>query len=178
MHVIKPNTPAPALSLPVVGGEAWELHNSPADFMNVVVFYRGRFCNICQAFLMDLDFKLGALRKLGAEVVAVSVEPRHKAEEVKKDWNLWSLPVAYDFPISEAEAWGLHVSHARNRWEPEVFVEPGLFLVRPDGSLYASIIATMPFVRPTAAELLASLAFIKDNDYPARGQFPAQPEAG
>jgi hypothetical protein len=54
--------------------------------------------------------------------------------------------------------------------EPALFNEPGLFLVRPDGTLYSASIQTMPFVRPRFEELLKALETIISRDYPARGE--------
>lgn len=53
--------------------------------------------------------------------------------------------------------------------EPALFSEPGLFLIRPDLTLFFSSIQTMPFVRPRAEDVLAAIDFIKKNDYPPRG---------
>ncbi len=54
--------------------------------------------------------------------------------------------------------------------EPALFAEPGIFLVRPDGALYAAILNTMPFSRPHLKDMLAGLDFVIKNDYPARGE--------
>ncbi len=50
------------------------------------------------------------------------------------------------------------------------FHEPGLFLVRADGTLYAGAVQTMLFTRPNFGELLRALDFIIPNDYPARDE--------
>ena len=53
----------------------------------------------------------------------------------------------------------------------ELFAEvPGLFLVRPDQTLYASNIVTMPFTRPHFKDVLGALDVIIERDYPARGE--------
>ena len=54
--------------------------------------------------------------------------------------------------------------------EPPLFSEPGLFLVRPDGTLYFGSVQTMPFARPSFAEIQGALDFVLANDYPARGE--------
>ncbi|MCK5495584.1 MAG: AhpC/TSA family protein, partial [Hyphomicrobiaceae bacterium] len=54
--------------------------------------------------------------------------------------------------------------------EPPLFIEPGIFFVRPDNTLYWSSIQTMPFARPSFAEILAGLDIVLAHDYPARGQ--------
>jgi hypothetical protein len=70
---------------------------------------------------------------------------------------------------------GLYVSGSRGKTslgieEPERFSEPGVFLVRPDGTLYWAAVQTMPFARPHFREMLAALDFVAKNDYPARGE--------
>lgn len=52
-----------------------------------------------------------------------------------------------------------------------LFSEPGLFLVRPDGTLYWGSTQTMPFARPHFDEILGALDFVAKNDYPARGEY-------
>jgi hypothetical protein len=51
---------------------------------------------------------------------------------------------AYDSPLSLARLWGLYVSAGHGE-EPAFFNEPGVFLVRPDGTLYYGSTQTMPF---------------------------------
>ncbi len=54
--------------------------------------------------------------------------------------------------------------------EPRRFNEPGLFLVRPDGTLYAASVQSMPFARPHFSDVLAAVEFVTKNDYPPRGE--------
>lgn len=56
------------------------------------------------------------------------------------------------------------------RLRPDEFSEPGLFLIRPDGTLFASTVQTMPFARPKFDDLLGAIQFVIKNDYPARGE--------
>ena len=54
--------------------------------------------------------------------------------------------------------------------EPLLFVEPGLVLIRRNGSLDRSSIQTMPFARPSFAEVLQAVTFITQQNYPTRGE--------
>jgi len=77
--------------------------------------------------------------------------------------------------IEHARRWGLFVSTSRGKTsagveEPALFSEPGLFLVRPDGTLYWRSISTMPFAGPQFTEILTSLDFAITNNDPARGE--------
>ena len=57
---------------------------------------------------------------------------------------------------------------------PELVVptinEPGVFLVRPDRTLYWASVQSMPFARPHFREIVAALDFVIAKDYPARGE--------
>jgi hypothetical protein len=67
-------------------------------------------------------------------------------------------------------AWGLFVSKGIKAGEPNCFGEPGLFLIRPDGNLYAAVLNTMPFGRPRLDDVVAAVRWVVENDYPARGE--------
>jgi len=54
--------------------------------------------------------------------------------------------------------------------EPAQFSEPGLFLVKPDGTLYWANVSTMPFARPHFTEILQAIDFAVKNNYSARGE--------
>lgn len=109
-------------------------------------------------------------RAAGIAVVAASANDRAVAEETAREWGLEDLPLGFGVTMDDAERWGLFVSTARKDSEPPHFVEPATFVVRADGTLYASIVQTMPFTRPPFAGLLSSLKWVVENDYPARGE--------
>lgn len=80
------------------------------------------------------------------------------------------MPIGYDLKEEEARDWGLYISNAIKDEEPDVFSEPGLFLINADGTLYCSAVQTMPFARPDFKALLKAIDFIQKEDYPARGK--------
>ena len=170
-----PRAPAPALALPTVAGENWTLAECKPLRFTMIVFYRGLHCPICADQLRDLDGKLDEFQARGIEAIAVSTDGGDRARESARRWGLQKLAIGYDLAIDKAREWGIYVSSGRGTTsagveEPPLFNEPGLFLVRPDGTLYASVVATMPFGRPNLRELLKSLDYIIENDYPARGE--------
>jgi hypothetical protein len=61
--------------------------------------------------------------------------------------------------------------------EPALFSEPGLFLVRPDGTLYFATVQTMPFARPHFDDIVKAIDFVLAKDYPARGEVAELPPA-
>ncbi len=58
--------------------------------------------------------------------------------------------------------------------EPALFSEPGVFIVRPDGTLYYGAVLTMPFARPQFQDLLGAIEFAIAKDYPARGEYTGE----
>jgi len=108
-------------------------------------------------------------------VVAVSSDTAERAHRTREDWGLEKLEIGYGLGLDKAREWGLYVSGSRGKTslgieEPERFSEPGVFLVRPDGTLYWAAVQTMPFARPHFREMLTALDFVAKNDYPARGE--------
>lgn len=167
---IKPTQKAPALDVATVGGDRFRLADRQPRAFTMIVFYRGLHCPICRPYLRDLDQKIGAFAGLGVELVAVSTDPLERAAESKEAWDLSRLTIGYGLEIDRAREWGLFISRSIKEDEPAEFAEPGLFLVRPDGTLYAAAVQTMPFARPHFADVLAAVEFINGKNYPPRGE--------
>ena len=173
--MLMPRKPVPALSVPLVGGGTWTLADQKPGAFTLIVAYRGLHCPICSRYLKDLDTKLPKFAERGVTVVAISSDDEARATKAKTDWGLTSLDVGYGLSIEAARQWGLYVSTGRGKTsigveEPTLFAEPGLFLIRPDGTLYFGSVQTMPFARPGFQEILGALDFVIANDYPARGE--------
>ncbi|RIJ42385.1 peroxiredoxin-like family protein [Pontibacter oryzae] len=168
--MLKPRTEVPEITVEVVNGDAWSLSGSDAEFMTMVVFYRGYHCPICKTYLQNLESNLDKFEALGVKTIAISSNNQEIAEKTKQEWALERLPLGYNLSIEKARELGLYVSEGINENEPEIFSEPGLYLVKADGSLYAAAIQTMPFTRPNFDELLGALKFVKAKNYPARGE--------
>jgi len=170
-----PRQPVPALDVPTLDGGRWNIAESKPENFNLIVFYRGLHCPICSGYIRDLDRKVGQFRERGVEPVVISSDTEDRARETKDSWGLENLTIGHGLAIDKAREWGLYVSSSRGKTsvgvlEPPLFNEPGLFLVRPDGTLYASAVNTMPFARPNFGELMKAIDFIIERDYPARGE--------
>ncbi len=175
MSKILPRSKVPTLSVPTVAGQTWTLSEQKPERFTLVVFYRGLHCPICRGYLGELAKLLPEFRSRGVEVVALSSDVEERAGQAAAEWKLGDLTVGYGLDLATARTWGLFISTSRGKTslgieEPAQFSEPGVFLVRPDGTLYWSIIQTMPFARPNFAELLKAVDFVIAKDYPARGE--------
>ncbi len=177
-----PRQKVPALSVPLVGGGTFELAAETPERFTMLVFYRGLHCPQCARYLRDLESKMAEFEKRGVRVLALSSDTGERAERSQADWGLEHTPLAHGLTLKDARAWGLFISSGRGKTsagieEPALFSEPGLFLVRPDGTLYWSAVQTMPFSRPHFADVLTALDFVIDRDYPARGEIVELPQA-
>ena len=167
--MIKPDNSTPQLSLDLINGTRWDLQKQNPESFTLILFYRGLHCPICKKQLQEFTSKLEAFEERGVNVVAVSMDTEKRAKLAAEKWETGNLPIAYELTEEKAREWGLYISHAIKDVEPDVFSEPGLFLIKPDGTLYSSIIQTMPFARPDLDGLLKGIDFIRKEDYPARG---------
>jgi peroxiredoxin len=170
-----PRQNVPGLRVPTLQGGIWDLGQRRPERFTLLVAYRGFHCAVCQTYLRELERMLPEFATRGIEVFAVSSDTRERAEMSKEKWGLPSLEIGYDLPIPVARAWGLYVSSSRGRAtngveEPAIFSEPGVFVIRPDQTLYWASVQTMPFSRPHFSEMLQAFDLIHKIDYPARGE--------
>ena len=169
MTRLMPTRPVPDLDLPLAAGGRFVLADSDPETFTLLLFYRGYHCPICRDQLADLKAKLGALADLGVEAVGISMDGEERARKSRDDWDLDGLHLAHGLSEDEARGYGLYISSAISEKEPDRFSEPGLFLVKPDRTLYFASVQTSPFTRPPLDELMRGIKYHRDHGYPARG---------
>ena len=167
---IKPRTPAPELTVDTATGNSWSLQDQHPDTFTLIVFYRGYHCPVCKKQLSQLNGLMSKFDDRGVSVIAITTNDKATAQKTKEEWPIDQVPLGYGLSIDKAREWGLFISAAVKEKEPAHFSEPGLFLIRPDGTLYFVSIQNMPFARPDLEEVLTSIDFVVKNDYPARGE--------
>lgn len=173
--MLETRQPAPPLSVPTLDGGTFTLAEAKPERFTLVVAYRGRHCPACSRYLGELEALLPEFAARGIEAIAVSMDQQDRAAESKREWGLANTRIGYGMSEETARAWGLAISTSRGKTsigieETARFAEPGLFLVRTDGTLYLAATQTMPFARPHLADLLKAADFVIENDYPARGE--------
>jgi peroxiredoxin len=174
--MLLPRKKVPDLTLPLVGGGEFDLASEQSERGTVICFYRGLHCPICANYLTELEKRTADFAERGVNTVAVSSDPQDRAVEMAGKIEAKSLRFAYDLPLAKAREWGLYLSTSRGTTsigieEPDIFAEPGLFMVTPQQTLYYGSVQTMPFVRPHFSELVSALDFAIAKDYPARGEY-------
>ncbi|ANH59170.1 peroxiredoxin-like family protein [Dokdonia donghaensis] len=174
--MLLPKTEVPALELPLINDTNWKLSDQNAENFTLLVFYRGLHCPVCKKQLEELSQKLDKFVDRGINVVAISADTEKRAKIAGEDWDIEGLPVAYNLSLEKAREYGLFISEAVSDKEPDFFTEPGLFLIKPDGTLFFSSVQSMPFARPHFDDILGGIDFIMKKDYPARGEVKGIPQ--
>ena len=171
-----PRQSVPELSVETVAGGTFDLAGDNPEFATLVVFYRGLHCPICATYLKELERLTPEFEQRGVKTIAISSDNEDRARQMAEKIGAGALRFGYDLPLSVAKEWGLYISTSRGTTsigidEPALFSEPGVFLVRPDNTLYFATVQTMPFSRPHFQEMVGALDFVQKNDYPARGEY-------
>ena len=171
-----PRQKTPDLSLPMLDGSTFDLATEGAKLGTVVCFYRGLHCPICANYLKELEKQTAAFAERGVTTIAISSDGQERTQAMADKVEAKGLRFAYDLSLEKAKEWGLYISTSRGKTsidivEPDLFSEPGLFLVNADQTLYYASVQTMPFSRPHFSELVGALDFAIANNYPARGEY-------
>lgn len=157
----------PKLSLPKVGGDQVTLGGNGR--WEMVVVYRGKHCPICRTYLKTLDGLLDQFREADTSVIAISGDPKEKAESEALEEG-WRFPVGYDLSQDQMRQLGLYISEPRSPQETDrPFPEPGLFVINPDDKLQIVDVSNAPFARPALDAVLKGIKFIREKQYPIRG---------
>ena len=165
-----PGKKTPSLILNTLENQEWSLEKNLNNHnMTMIVFYRGLHCPICSDFLKLIESQLEDYKKANTNVIAVSMDSKEKAEKTKESWVLSNLNIAYDLSEEKAREWNLYISKSIKEAESDIFCEPGLFIIKQDGSLYIINTSNMPFARPDISLLPSKLIFAQDKNYPVRG---------
>ena len=175
MPRLLPRQPAPDLSVSTLAGTTWSLAAATPQRFSLIVFYRGLHCPICATYVAELDKGVPDLASRGVQAIAISSDAEERARESQTKWGLKQVAVGHSLTVDTARSSGLYISTSRGKTstgveEPALFSEPGIFLVRPDRTLYWASIQSMPFARPHFREIISALDFVIAKDYPARGE--------
>jgi peroxiredoxin len=174
-----PRQTAPELVIDTLDHGSFDLTSEVPERMTLICFYRGLHCPTCAMYLKELERLTPEFAERGITTIAISSDSESRAREMQKKVGANSLRFGYGLSLSEARKWGLYISTSRGKSsirveEPEMFSEPGLFLLRPDRTIYYLSVQSMPFVRPNFKELLQALDFAIQHDYPARGEYTGE----
>lgn len=168
-QLMTPKSKVPNFDVPLVDGGSFNMAEASPENFQIIVVYRGLHCPKCKAQLQEIEPLVADIRADGHDIVALSMDSEDRARKARDAWHLSDLPIAHSLELLDAKSLGLFISDAISDKEPSRFSEPGLFVVRPDGSLYAEFIQNTPFGRPNMSDVLTGLNFAVEQDYPTRG---------
>jgi peroxiredoxin len=140
------------------------LDRNPKNF-TVLIFYRGAHCPLCVRYVKEIEENYQKALDSGFEIVLVSMDNQEKATQFAKDIaesigaQSLKVPIAYGSTEEQARSWGLYISNKNEGSnEPNVFSEPGLYVIRPDTTVVVAMVQSSPFTRR------ASLSCFRDSN--------------
>jgi peroxiredoxin len=171
-----PRKPVPSLQVPTLAHGPFDLHSETPESFSLLVFFRGLHCPLCIKYLKELGQLLPDLAQRGVSVIAISSDDEARAKDMATRVGTADLRFGYNLSLAVARQWGLYISEGIGKTsigieEPKLFAEPGVFLIKPDHTLYYGAVQTMPFARPSFADLMVAIDFAKSKNYPARGEY-------
>lgn len=174
--MLVPRQKAPPLVIETLAHGSFDLALEAPVRMTLICFYRGLHCPICALYLKELERLTPEFAARGVTSIAISADSKGRTTEMQKKISAANLRIGYGLSLSDARKWGLYISASRGKTsigieEPDLFSEPGVFLLRPDQTIYYLSVQSMPFVRPDFNGLLQALDFTIKHDYPARGEY-------
>jgi peroxiredoxin len=141
----------------------------PSKNWTLLVVYRGKHCPRCKKYLNILNDMCSDWADAGFDIAVVSADSQEKAQADLAEFG-WGFDLGYGLTEDQMATLGVYVSDPLSPQEADGrFAEPGIFVLRPDGSQIIVSISNGPAVRPDLAELLDGMIFNKTNDRPHRG---------
>ncbi|MEM8907720.1 MAG: peroxiredoxin-like family protein [Bacteroidota bacterium] len=165
-----PKHQAPDLSFSLLDGGEWHLNQQNPPNFTLIIFYRGLHCSVCRKYLQQLEALVPEFDARGVNIVAVSMDTEKRARLSRQKWELSKLTLGYALSEKNAKAWGLYLSKGVKDGEPEVFSEPGLFLIDRENQVYYSAMNSNPWGRPYLPSFVKAVDYIVESGYPARGE--------
>ncbi len=156
------------MSFPKLGGGTITV-GGPTENWTLFIVYRGKHCPRCKNYLNKLSAMADDWTAAGFDIAVVSGDPEEKAQADQDEFG-WNFDLAYGLTEDQMTTLGLYVTEPLSAAETDRrFAEPGIFVLRPDGSQLLIAISNGPSARPELAELLDGMIFTKTNDRPPRG---------
>jgi peroxiredoxin len=164
--------PLPAITLSLVGGGKATLGTPQEEGQWQLVFvYRGLHCPLCKQYLKKLESLKEQFIATGAEILAILGDPAEKAASMVEATGA-TFAVAYGLSIEQMQDLGLYISNPRSSDETDrPFPEPGMFAVNGEGKVQLIDISNAPFNRSDLRELVETIEWIQENNYPIRGTY-------
>jgi peroxiredoxin len=131
----------PHLSFRVLDGPDLSVPDGLTHPFNVLLFYRGWWCKFCQGQLRSFQSGLGQLAAEGIGVVAASVDPRERGEEMRRETGA-TFPIGYGLEVLRtAELTGAYYD-PKPALAPAPHLSATGFLLAPGGKVVTAVYST------------------------------------
>ena len=152
----------PDFSLPDDQNQLRTLDELRSEKPLVVLFFRGAFCATSRRDLLAYGDIFERIEKLGAGLVAVSVDSSAELQRLRAKLDL-KFPLLSDANFAVSARYGVYVSDETDAG-PQPHGEPATFVLDARGRLIFSQIQSGPKAAASASEVLLMLLYMTQND--------------
>ena len=163
-------TPFPEITLPTTDGASVGLGEEGWRALFVI---RGAHCQICRAYLGQLEGKRKGWIAKGIDILVASADPVEISQPFMTEAGYHGR-AACDLDVPSMRALGLWMTGPETSQLDYVHPEPGFFLIDPESNVAAAEASNLPSARPDLEWLDRGFSYIVDNDVrPPFGRFEA-----
>jgi peroxiredoxin len=160
---------APVLEVSFLDGRKCNIANPRPEKFTLVIVLRGWHCSFCKTEAETLQNMLSDFAAIGISILVVTMDDAERAQKAFDEWHIPDLPYAFGLTEHQAREWGLYISKRVKSAEPEIFSEPGAFLIQPDGTLFSQYQSTAPWMRMDFPVLYRGIQLAIQRGTPPRG---------
>ena len=155
MPLLNPGDPFPDLAITPVGRNATTVSAELAGSFGVVLFYRGSWCPYCNAQLSAFQRATDSLDRVGAKVVALSVDDEPTTAALIAKHHL-GFAVGHSADADAlAAATGAFVNP-----EPR-YVQSTGFVLAPDGTVVVTVYSSGAIGRLVPSDVIGLIEYLK-----------------
>jgi peroxiredoxin len=164
MPLLQPGDTFPELTLTVPGGSTVTVPETVADRFGVVLFYRGAWCAYCNAQLRAFQRSLDRLTRIGALLIALSVDDEATTQELIAKHGL-QFPIGHSADArAVAAATGAFVNH-----DP-VYLQSTGFVLDPAGQVVVSVYSSGAIGRLVPEDVIGLVGYLGDHAHASQPQ--------
>ena len=142
----------PSMTINLVNGGTINLPESLDSKYGVILFYRGHWWPYCRRQLDGFSGIKKQLDDIGVQIVAASVDPIEKAQEVA---DLLNFPIGFGVTREMADTIG-------SWWEERrQIIQPSEFIIGEGNKVIASSYSDGPLGRMDAADIIKLITFFE-----------------
>jgi peroxiredoxin len=157
MTLLAPGSPFPALNLGQSDGAPLAIPDVFDGHFGVVLFYRGSWCPYCTAQLRAFQRASDSLAKVGAKVVALSVDDESTTAALVAKHSL-SFPVAHS-----ADAAAISAATGAFVDADDGFLQSTGFVLDPAGRVIVSVYSSGAIGRLVPEDVVGLIRYLRDH---------------